>query len=627
MEEKKQSIILSIFTLRNGIRIFIDAVIILCAFVLSFSLRLGQSPVEVLQNDPFFASWHIWLVLAIQISVFISIKLYQGIWRFVSTYDLTRILLAVTVAIPMTSLALFLVQRGQHMPRTVFLIDWLLLIIGIGGSRLTYRLIREFSQTKGSKRVIIIGAGKMGEQLFREFRNNTDLDTNVVAIIDDNIKLHKKQMHGVSIMGTVNDLPQIIHQQKAEEVIIAFADATPKQFRRIVDIVSETGVKVKKVPDLGAILDGRISIDQIKEVKPEDLLGRAQVELDQASITDMVESKVVMVTGAGGSIGSELCRQLSKFHPSLLIFFEKSELFLYELGMEFTKRFPKTQIIQVIGNVRDKERLEFIFKKYRPQVIFHAAAYKHVPMMEENSVEAVINNVQGTYNVAEVADKFEVEKFVLVSTDKAVNPTNIMGTTKRVCEQVCQFMQQDSNTRFITVRFGNVLGSTGSVIPLFKKQIIEGGPVTVTHPEVNRYFMSIPEACQLVLMAGAIGNGGEVFVLEMGEPVKIVDLAREMIFLSGFIPEKEIKIEFVGLRPGEKLYEELLASGEKTLPTSQKGVRRAKLVPLKTNFKSILEDLLVVTYDLSKGKVQQLLQGLVPEYRPSQNEVKLRRIK
>ncbi len=507
--------------------------------------------------------------------------LYKGIWRYSSTLDLLKLIKGATLGVVFSALFIFFYNRLMFIPRSVFFIDWLMLIVSLGGGRLGYRVIREqFGLMEIAKnydtRAVIVGAGAAGEQLVRELRRSPHLKVHPVAFVDDDMDKRNKVLHGLSICGGVSDLTQIVKRYEANQVYIAIPTATSKQIDRIVKNCRDTGAEFKTFPHIKDVLNGKISLSQLREVRPEDLLGRDETTLDEKSIRDMITDSSILVTGAGGSIGSELCRQIARFNPKTLILFETCEYNLYQLDLKISEKFSDVKIVKCIGDVRDRERVEEVFKNYSPEVVFHAAAYKHVPMMEVNPKESIKTNIFGTSIVSEFAVKFKVKKFVLVSTDKAVRPTNVMGATKRVAEMVClEASQNNSCTKFMIVRFGNVLGSSGSVIPLFKKQIKKGGPITVTHPEVTRFFMSIPEACQLVMQAGAFGNGGEVFVLDMGKSVKIIHLAKQMISLSG-LTESDIEIKFTGLRPGEKLYEELLSDGENILPTLHPLLKTAK---------------------------------------------------
>ena len=553
--------------------------------------------------------------------------LYKGIWRYSSTLDLLKLIKGVTLGVVFSIIFVFFFNRLTSVPRSVFFMDWLMLIVSLGGGRLGYRVIREqFGLMEIAKnyetRAVIVGAGAAGEQLVRELRRSPHLKVHPVAFVDDDMNKRNKVLHGLSICGGVSDLTQVVKKYEANQVYIAIPTATSKQIDRIVKNCRDTGAEFKTLPHIKDVLNGKISLSQLREVRPEDLLGRDETTLDEKSIREMITDTTIMVTGAGGSIGSELCKQISHFQPKSLILFESCEFNLYQLDLKLRDRFPNAKIIQCIGDVRDSKRVEEIIKSYEPEVIFHAAAYKHVPMMEMNPQESVKTNIFGTRIVAEASAKYGVKKFVLISTDKAVRPTNIMGASKRVAEMVCQEVYKKSpDTKFMIVRFGNVLGSSGSVIPLFKKQIKKGGPVTVTHPEVTRFFMSIPEACQLVMQAGAIGKGGEVFVLDMGKSVKIAHLAKQMISLSGFT-ENEIEIEFTGLRPGEKLYEELLLEGENILPTIHPLLKIASVQKNNDDFYSNLSKLDVSLSEEKKSLTdyKKLLKNLVMDYSPSEEK-------
>ncbi len=556
-----------------------DALWCVVGLLFSFSLAYGDLYFFSSKKLHFFSI--ILITCSIQFLCLNLSGLYRGIWRFSSTHDLLNLIRGVTGGVALSALGIFLFNRLEGVPRSVFIIDWLILVVALGGGRLGYRILREYLGVRASNgdlmtRSIIVGAGAAGEQLVRDIRRTPHLGTKVVAFIDDDLEKRNKTLHKVSIVGGVSDLRQAVKEYKATRVYIAIPSATSSQVDRIVKSCRDTGVEFKTLPPTKDILLGEASVEQLREVQPEDLLGRDQVELDKVSIKNMVSNETIMVTGAGGSIGSELCRQIASFSPRKIIFFEMGEFNLYQLEQDIKEKFPNLNYEICIGDVRDRNSVEKVIKDFSPKVIFHAAAYKQVPIMETNPNEAIKTNIFGTKNVAELASKYKVKRFVLISTDKAVRPTNAMGATKRVAEMVCQEIQASSpETKFMLVRFGNVLGSSGSVIPLFKKQIQMGGPVTVTHPEVTRFFMSIPEACQLVLQAGAIGKGGEVFLLDMGKSVKIIHLAKQMISLHG-LTEEDIKIEFTGLRPGEKLYEELLLAGEDTLPTVHPLLKVAK---------------------------------------------------
>lgn len=515
-------------------------------------------------------------VLPVHAVLFWSFGLYRGIWRFASLPDLRRIVLAVgagSVAVPT-----LLLMLQVPAPRSVLIINPILLMMIMGGSRVAYRVWKErklglvaFGEREP---VVVIGGEDATVNLIKDFARSPQWD--VVGVFDDDTTKSGRQLHGVNVLGRLEDIPRWQDKLGFTQAIIAMPRSTYGARRRAVDICNRAGIKVLTVPSFEDLVSGRVTVSQVRHVELDDLLGRDPVELDAAGLKGWLAGRVVMITGAGGSIGAELCRQVARFAPQKLVLFELNEYALYTIEQEFAERHPQLQRVCAIGDVKDAARVEQVIAAHSPSVIFHAAAYKHVPLMEnENAWQAVQNNVAGTLVIARAAAARGVEKFVLISTDKAVNPANVMGASKRLAEMVCQALQRAGGMRFVMVRFGNVLGSTGSVIPKFREQIARGGPVTVTHAEVTRYFMSIPEAVQLVLQAGLMGGGGEVFVLDMGEPVKIVDLARDMIRLSGF-SEQDVKILYTGLRPGEKLYEEPLASDENLLPTPHSKLKVAR---------------------------------------------------
>jgi FlaA1/EpsC-like NDP-sugar epimerase len=458
-------------------------------------------------------------------------------------------------------------------PRSIFLIVFLIDTFLIGISRFGYRIIRRFIrgdniQFKKKKRVLVYGAGEAGAIIIKEMKSHHEMKSTPIAIIDDDASLTGRKINGVPILGTGKDIVTVIDSRNIEEVIIAIPSMKRKEINEVYNICGDLGVLVKILPSVSQLINDTVSIKEIRDVSIEDLLGRDPIELDNTKVFDYVKGRVVLITGAGGSIGSELSRQIASYMPDRLILLDNYENNLYEINNELKNKYKELDLVAIIANVREKHRMETLFEKYKPEVVFHAAAHKHVPLMEDNPTEAVKNNVFGTLNLVEAAHKNRVRRFLFISTDKAVNPTNIMGATKRMAEMIIQAFNGKSPTEYVAVRFGNVLGSNGSVIPLFKKQIEEGGPVTVTHKDVIRYFMTIPEAVALVLQAGGMASGGEVFVLDMGEPVKIFDLAKNLIRLSGFEPEEDIEIKVTGLRPGEKLYEELLMD-EEGLKTTQ----------------------------------------------------------
>jgi len=554
-------------------------------------------------------------VLPLFATLFYVFGLYQGLWRFASITDLQRLLGAILVGamLAATIVALFKVPL---IPRSVLILHPLLLAITMGGARFAYRSWKEHrlygpAKLRGQP-VLIIGAGEAADSLLREIHRSGQWYA--VAIVDDNPGRTGRRLRGLPIMSPIENIGPIAENLGATHAIIAMPNARPSQRRRATELASAAGLTVLTVPSYDDLLSGRLSVSSIRKVELEDLLGREAVSLDDRGVNELLGGNVVLVTGAGGSIGSELCRQIARFKPSRLVLVDSSEFALYSIGEELGVSHPALQCQSWAADVRDKDRVAEIFAHERPVVVFHAAAYKHVPLMESvNAWQAVRTNALGTLTVARAAQEAQVRKFVLISTDKAVNPTNVMGATKRLAERLCLAVNNRGATRFVIVRFGNVLGSNGSVIPKFREQIAQGGPVTVTHPDIVRYFMTIPEAAQLVLQAGLMGQGGEIFVLEMGDPVRIVDLARDMIRLSGF-SDDEVKIEFTGLRPGEKLYEELLADDEATLQTPHPKLRIARLsdeLPV-----SEYEELLAWLGSPTRppADVKSALKKYVPEY-------------
>jgi FlaA1/EpsC-like NDP-sugar epimerase len=552
------------------------------AFWLRFNLDIPGFYVEHMLKNM------LWII-PLQLVSFLGWGLYRGIWRYASVPDLKRIVFAAGCAVAGMFLVVRLVDI-PHIPRSVFLVYPIILVMIMGGSRLLYRAWKEHvsaGRSNAARHILVLGAGDAAADLIKHLSRSRQW--RVMGLLDDNAARLGRQINGVTVLGELDNLDAVSRRLNVEEAVIAMPEATHQQRRRALEICSKAGLRAMTIPSLTDIVSGKVTVSQIRKIELDDLLGRPPVSLDTSGLTEWLAHHTVMVTGAGGSIGSELCRQLARFHPELIVLYELNEFALYSLEQEFRDAFPDIPVATIIGDVKDINRLEAIIKRYQPTTLFHAAAYKHVPLMEDvNAGEAIRNNVLGTLRTARAAIAGGVQKFVLVSTDKAVNPTNVMGASKRLAELVCSSLQK-CQTRFVTVRFGNVLGSTGSVIPKFREQILAGGPVTVTHPEITRYFMSIPEAAQLVLQAGLMGKGGEIFVLDMGDPIKIVDLARDLIRLSGF-SDKEIRIEFSGLRPGEKLYEELLADGETTLPTPHPKLRIALSTEVTQDWLKQLED-------------------------------------
>lgn len=557
-------------------------------------------------------------VVLTQAVCFVGFGLYRGMWRFASLPDLKRILAAVGVSALAAPAALLLLIPGAVIPRSVLIVDPLLLVTIMGGSRLAYRAWKEHrlaALTHPEQRpALILGAGSGADFFLRELRRNASALRPVGLLDDDPAKLGRR-LQDVPVLGRIGDLPAVARRTGAEVAVLAMPSAPHRVKRRAAELALEAGVELLTLPALEDLVAGRVTIQALRGLELEDLLGRDPVRLDLAGLTGAIEGQTVLVTGGAGSIGSELARQLAVFRPGRLVLVDASEFGLYRMGEEFARRFPDLPLELAAADVRDAARMQALFERHRPALVYHAAAYKHVPLMEgDNALECLRNNVLGTWVTARAAIAAGADKFVLVSTDKAVNPTNVMGASKRLAELVCQSLE-GQGTHFVCVRFGNVLGSSGSVVPKFRAQIEAGGPVTVTHPEVVRYFMTIPEAAQLVLQAGLMGKGGEIFVLDMGEPVKIVELARLMIRLAGR-SEDEIPIVFTGLRPGEKLYEELLADEETTLPTPHPRVRVARAAGDPACVAQAL-DWIRAAGDASAQTVRAELARWLPEYRPA----------
>ena len=609
--------------------------IIVFTHIVAFTVSLFLS--FVLANN--MQLTHTWLVeqypllllflCIIKLVVFGIFKQYRGWWRYAGISDLMGILRASLVSTLIAVTFWFLIvlridSVRQHLQgladvaQAVFLLDLAGTFLLMAGLRIAIRLYyEEFRIVEGGrlKPFLIIGAGNTGEALLREIQRMPVAEYDVVGFVDDNPAKQNTSIHEIPVLGTVDQLPQICEKHNIEEIAIAMPSATHQQLRRVIQVCEGTKIRFRTVPSITDIASGRFKVSEIRDVEINDLLGREVVQLDLDLIEAFAKDKTILVTGAGGSIGSEMCRQLCLFKPKLLLLIEQVENPLFFIERELRDKFPQVSLKAIICNITDRVRVEEIFEKYKPQVIIHAAAHKHVPLMELNPGEAIKNNVLGTKTVADMADKHGALNFVMISTDKAVNPTSLMGSSKRIAEMYIQNLSASSRTRFITVRFGNVLGSNGSVVPIFKEQIARGGPVTVTHPEMKRYFMTIPEASQLVLQAATMGQGGEIFVLDMGEPVKIVDLAKELITLSGFKPGEDIKIEFTGLRPGEKLFEELSIKGEDMLQTRHPKIAVWKNIPTDSSkLRCGIEELAAVAQTQDHEKIVYKVKELVPEY-------------
>ena len=554
------------------------------------------------------------------IVMLLSMHLYTRIWRYAGMREMVAVLIATTLGAGLFYTGMYVFDKS--LPRSIYLISWILStgVIGIGRMVLHYIAMRyggKQSTDADMVNTLIIGAGDAGATIAREIERYHKRSRKVIGFIDDDEAKFNRLMGGVRILGNRHDIPSIVKENKVKEIIIAMPSVTRNEIRNIMEICSPLKCKVNTLPGMYQLLDDEVLVSHLHPVSIEDLLERDEVRLDMDIVEHYIRDKVVLVTGAGGSIGSEICRQIMRVGPKQLLLLGHGENSIYLINQELKNIYKDGPIIPIIADIRDKQQLDQIFTQYNPQVVFHAAAHKHVPLMEIQPMAAVLNNIYGTRNVADVAGRHGVERFVMISTDKAVNPTSVMGATKRVAEKVIISMNDTYDTKYITVRFGNVLGSRGSVIPLFKKQIEAGGPVTVTDPEMTRYFMTIPEASQLVLQAGAMGKGGEVFLLDMGEPVKIIDLARNMIRLSGLEPDKDIHIKITGLRPGEKKYEELLTSEEGTNRTNHTKIFEA---PLDTVDRDWLIDK-IATFDSCETDMDVIgvLQDIIPTYTPNHN--------
>ncbi|WP_125152728.1 polysaccharide biosynthesis protein [Clostridium rectalis] len=602
--------------------ILYDVLLVVLSLYLALLLRLDfRIPTEYME---FFK---LSIIPAIIITIFFNkiFRLYDSIWKYASIEELMSIVYSITLSNVVILIYSYFINyklletRYIRFPYGVHIIFWLLCVVTLGGMRFRYRVVDEINSekncTKKKKRLLIIGAGDAAALLIKEIKRSNNLNYDIVGLIDDDSFKKGKMISGAKVIGGREKIKNICELKNVEEIILAIPSANVERKREIINICKDTNAKLKTLPGIYEIIDGKVSISKIRDVNIEDLLGREEVKLNSENINKYIKDKVILVTGGGGSIGSELCRQISKFKPKKLLILDIYENNAYDLQMELNFNHPELNKEVIIASIRDEKRLREVFEKYKPEVVFHAAAHKHVPLMENNPVEVIKNNIIGTYNVVKFSHEYDVKKFVQISTDKAVNPTNIMGASKRFCEIIIQAFDSISKTEYVAVRFGNVLGSNGSVIPLFKKQISRGGPVTVTHPEINRYFMTIPEAAQLVIQAGAMAKGGEIFVLDMGKPVKIVDLAKDLIRLSGYQPGVDIKIKYTGLRPGEKLYEELLMNEVALTSTEHDKIYVEKPEDNSIEFveKSINEFRKIINED--NESIFNLVEKKVPTYR------------
>ena len=594
-----------------------DLLMIPVAWFAAYLLRFNLEPIPELYFDQGLAVLPV--VIVIQGATFWYFGLYRGVWRFASIPDFMRIFKAIVVGVALIAISIFFLTRMQGVPRSVFPIYAVLLSLLLGGPRLLYRWLKERRlYSRPARKALVVGAGRAGEMLVRDILRDQGYGYQPVGFIDDAPRKLGMEVHGVRVLGTCEQIPEICARYDVDLLLIAIPSANSKEMRRIVDLCTDADVPLRTLPKYQDLVDGRSVVSELREIFIEDLLGREPVSLNWDRILAAVKDRAILVTGGGGSIGSELCRQIARLEPDALVIFDNGEYNLYSIERELRQTHPSLRLYVELGDICDEPAVRRLFDTHAPQLVFHAAAYKHVPMLESRAREAVRNNVLGTRTVALAAKNHHCDCFVQISTDKAVNPTNVMGASKRVAEMFCQMMgRKDVSTRFITVRFGNVLDSAGSVVPLFRKQIAAGGPVTVTHPEVKRYFMTIPEACQLILEAGAVGSGGEVFVLDMGEPIRIRYLAEQMIRLAGKTPEVDVEISYTGLRPGEKLFEELFHPDEPLVQTPHEKLLLARSRDVDWNrFEAGLKEIEKGCVEYDERKIRQVLDELLPEYHP-----------
>ena len=598
--------------------IIFDAVLVISSVYLSLLLRFDGG-IEAPYYQAFIALVP-WFAIISLVSLYFF-RIYHRMWQYASLGELYSIIKAITTSM-LVIVALIYTIPLPYLPRSVYILSWGLMVALIGGSRLGWRILRDFiikDISSVAKRTLIIGAGDAGALVARELKNNQGLNLQAVGFIDDSRYKQNLSLYGIPVLGNRRAIPHIVEHYGIEEIIVAMPSASGRVIRELIEICQSTPAQMRIFQGAGDLLSQG---NKIRNIELEDLLRREPVKLNLEEIAAYLTGKTVLVSGAGGSIGSELCRQICSFKPHSLIVLDYSENNLFDIDNELREAWPDIQIETELADIKDRARLQLVFSRNRPQVVFHAAAHKHVPMMEKHPAEAIKNNILGTRNIAEMADKFGTETFILISTDKAVNPTSVMGATKRIAEMLIQDLNQNSQTNLAAVRFGNVLGSRGSVIPTFKKQIENGGPITVTHPDMTRYFMTIPEAVQLVIEAGAMATGGEIFVLDMGEPVKIVDLAQDLIRLHGYEPDKDIKIKFTGIRPGEKLYEELFSTREQMAATIHDRIYISNK-DQDRNFNSIetIDTLFAKNAFINHNDVVELISQVLPEYHATKKEV------
>ncbi len=603
------------------LKILIDAVLIGLSLTLAYGLRFEFS-LPLNQREMFFIFLPV--ALGAKIPVFFFLHVYRRIWRYIGIHDLLNLLKAVLLGSGMFLMSAAILTHLKTFSRGVFVLDMILTFLLLASARTASRLIlrRELTKTPIHQpmRLMIIGAGSAAEKVVREVDEHSTRHIEVVGFLDDDPQKIGKTLHNIGILGRIEQLEEF--QDSYDNILIAIPSATGEQMRRITAFCEKTGKPFRTLPSLAELIHGNVSLQVVRKVSMQDLLRRDEIVLEREHIAEYLSGKCVMITGAGGSIGSELVRQVCQFHPARVVLLDISEYNLFQIELRTKKEFRTIECVGVLVDIRNQSALRRIFQQYAPRVVFHTAAYKHVPMQELHPWEAVMNNVVGTKNLIELAKEFRVDRFVLVSTDKAVRPTNVMGTTKRIAEKlVTSICPAECQTRFMVVRFGNVLGSSGSVVPIFQQQIVAGGPITITHPEITRFFMTIPEAAQLILQAGSMGNGQEIFILDMGNPIKIVDLAHDLIRLYGYEPECDIKIEYTGLRPGEKLYEELITHGEGIVHTGHKKIMVLCGDTYDWNeLEQKIEPLVAACHTYDASKIKQLLFEIVPEYTPQKTD-------
>ncbi|HMM79814.1 MAG TPA: nucleoside-diphosphate sugar epimerase/dehydratase [Pyrinomonadaceae bacterium] len=625
MKQKEEPESSKFWFLRRPFQFLADVLVLSAAFFIAYlpaiNMRLGEFYADTaLRQLP--------LVVLVQLSALFVVGAYSLIWRYVSIEDIKVFIKAAVISLAVLLLLRFALSYSYfdlwQIPVSVVLIDMMMAFGGLLALRILRRFFYELDEknrlTAGRKRgkrkpTLIVGAGRMGATLVKEIQGRADSDFDVRGFVDDDTRKIGGSVNRVKVIGGTDRLPKLVHELDIKQVVLAIDHANGKDIRRIMDICSSIPVKAQIVPSLEEIAHGRVNVTRLRDVEIEDLLGREPVELDDKNLGDLLSGRTVMVTGAGGSIGSELVRQISNYQPKKVLLVERSEYMLFEIGREVAKTFDELEFIPLIADISDEPRMRGIFAEYRPEVIFHAAAHKHVPLMEQNPVEAIKNNVLATRLVGSLAGEFNANAFVMISTDKAVNPTSVMGASKRIAEIVVQDLNQTYETKFVAVRFGNVLGSAGSVVPIFREQIEKGEPITVTHPEMTRYFMTIPEASQLVLQAGALAlDGGEIFILDMGRPVKILDLAEDMIRLSGLVPYEDIDIQFTGIRDGEKLFEELEITGEHLLKTRHPKIFIGKIAEFsRMQVKAIIDEFSAAVNENSESRIRSAFNEFLPE--------------